>query len=421
MSSEPKRAPLGGATLVVGATIIAGIGGYAITTLIARGLGEFYGGFAVFWSSLYLVIGALAGIQQEITRGMTVNPSLATTSKRASVGVLGILFSATVLGIVSIVGAVWGSTLFGANQSIFVLPWIVGATLNVFVAAITGVMYGIHAWKPLAAIIIGDVAIRFALIATGLGLGADMETLAWATVLPFPILAGLSWLALRKALARNSRVDIRYAVAWANTGRTVLASLGSAVLVSGFPLAIALSSTDATMTALSAVVFALTLTRAPLVVGSLALQSYLIISFRDGLIAPLTKMMRLCGAVLAGGIVLGLLAYAWAAPVIVALAGTVFSLSPGFIALLTLSSVPTAWLAITGAAVLARSRHTVYSAGWVVGALAGVAILFLPGDLETRVLLSLSFGPLAGMVIHLIPFVGRRLPRTTSSRGPRGQ
>ena len=60
---------LTGLTTILIATAIAGVASYAVTILIPNqiGLAE-YAIFAVFWSTLYFVVGALGGIQQEVTR-----------------------------------------------------------------------------------------------------------------------------------------------------------------------------------------------------------------------------------------------------------------------------------------------------------------------------------------------------------------
>ena len=63
------------------ATMIAGIAAYVVTWLVPRQVGfAGYTVFAVFWSFMYLVVGTLGGIQQEVTRG-TSRVAIADVSK----------------------------------------------------------------------------------------------------------------------------------------------------------------------------------------------------------------------------------------------------------------------------------------------------------------------------------------------------
>ncbi|MCU1443148.1 MAG: hypothetical protein JWQ59_1298, partial [Cryobacterium sp.] len=58
-----------GFTRILVATAIAGIAAYVVTWVVPRIIGGVdYKVFAVFWASMYLVVTALSGIQQEVTR-----------------------------------------------------------------------------------------------------------------------------------------------------------------------------------------------------------------------------------------------------------------------------------------------------------------------------------------------------------------
>lgn len=382
------------------ATAIAGLGGYVITALVARTLDQDYKTFAIFWSALYLVVGALAGVQQEVTRS-THLPGRVPIDRPANVWRVSGTFALFVVVLIPLSALAWAPAVFGSLGAL-VVPLTFGAATYIFVAAASGTMYGIHLWRPLSMIIVLDVALRLVLIALGLFVGANLVLLAWATVIPFPLVLLMLWLFARKRLTGTNSLDVHYSAAVSNVARTVVAAASTAVLVSGFPLLLGSTSPDESSRHLSTVIFALTLTRAPLVVSALALQSYLIVYFRDRAHSWVRSYLVFMGGVAGVGLVLAVIAFFVGDPVIVAIAGAGFSIDPAFLALLVLSSVPTAWLAITGTAVLARARHNYYTIGWVVAALAAIALLFVPGTLEFRTLLALSVGPMAGLLVELI-------------------
>ena len=63
---------LAGPPMLAIAAVIAGLAGLVVTSAVAVVAGaESYAVFAVFWSALYLIVGCLFGVQQEIARGVT--------------------------------------------------------------------------------------------------------------------------------------------------------------------------------------------------------------------------------------------------------------------------------------------------------------------------------------------------------------
>lgn len=403
-SPDPEPAPQGGFRLIAGATAIAGICAYAIQAIAARGLADSYAVFAVFWSALFLVIGALAGVQQEVTRATT--PRQASRVRgRANIVVFAAGVAAAVVTALLSSGIAWGGAVFGTLGFALVAPLGVGAGLSVFLASVTGTMYGLRAWRPLAVAIVFDVALRLLFVAGGLALGFPVTGIAWLTVIPIGLVVVIVLGITRGSVLRDGELDVGYGAAVANVLRTVVASGATALLVSGFPLLLGVTSPGIAPTTLSAVVFALTLTRAPLVVSTIALQSYLIVHFRDAGPNIARSLLTIMGAVAGVGIVGALLAWWFGADLIVWIAGDLFRVDPGFVGLLVVSSIPTAWLALSGTAVLARGGHNYYSAGWLVAAVLAVILLLLPADIETRALTSLSVAPLVGLVVHCVALV----------------
>lgn len=392
-SAESSR---GAFAIVSIATIIAGAGGYAITTVAARLLGaEQYAEFGAFWGLLYLVVGALAGFQQEFSRVVLPGESAARDLPRVATFVAA---SAGVVAVVAVVAAV-AVAGFGIGLGPGTLgAFVVGAAAYVPVAVLTGVLYGVGAWRPLAVVIVLDVALRLLTVSlVGLLGGGPLEA-AWATVIPLPIVAVTALLLVRRR-RRAFVVDASTRELAANVGRTVGAGVGTAALVSGFPLFIGLAAGTQAFT--GSLVYALVLLRAPLVVGVLALQSYLVVRLR-GDRRPRARVFRLSAVILATAVALSVAVWFWGADVVVLLAGAEYRQPAWLLAALTLVSASTGVLAITGAAVLARADHTRYVVGWTVAAVVALVLLFLlPVDTEVAVVVALGVGPLAGVVAHM--------------------
>lgn len=403
MMAEVERRT-GGLRLILIATAIAGLGGYIITAVVARGLGDDYGLFAIFWSALYLVVGTLSGVQQEITRA-TQPRTVATVQRPASAARFGLAVALGVAIVVSASSPLWASAVFGASAGSLVVPLTFGAASYVLVGVASGTMYGTRLWRPLALVIVLDVVLRLVFVFVGLVLHADVVALAWATVLPFPTLLFVLWLVAGRRLTSVGALDVGYRAVTANVLRTIAAAAATAILVSGFPLLLGATSPQVTDRVLSAVILSLIVTRAPLVVSTLALQSYLVVFFRDRVHKWAASVGLLMGGIAMVGLLLAGLAYWVGVDVIVWVAGDVFLISNQYLGQLALSSVTTAWIAVSGTVLLARGRHSAYTAGWIVASIATVTLLLVPGDIYSRSLLALTFGPLVGLAIHLAALI----------------
>jgi O-antigen/teichoic acid export membrane protein len=394
---------------ILAATLIAGVGGYAITWVAARELGPAaYADFASYWSFLYLVVGALSGVQQEAARASALDervPDVVPRSRLMRFAAVVALITAVVVGIVALLLA---HQLFHHGGVALVFPLALGTALYVPVSASLGLLYGIELWRPLSLMIVSDVVLRLAGIVIALALGGGVVALGWASVIPYPLTLVVLWLFVHRRLRPAQRLALSYPELSWNAARTVGAAAATAVLVSGFPVVLTAVAGSTSRAVLGALILAITLTRAPLVVSSLALQSYLVVVFK----ARTERLARFVGLV-SGAIVLLTVILAavvgWLGPLLLRLLfGAGYQLGGGFLAVLTASSAPTALLAITGSAVLARSRHSLYVAGWVIGAAAALTALALPLSLDARAVTALTVGPLLGVVVHLVGSLPRR-------------
>ena len=382
---------------VLVATAIAGLAGYAITWWVAREIGfADYATFAALWAALYLTVGGLAGIQQEFTRASQSGPG--TGVKKATV--FACAAAAIVFCLMVASSPLWVTNSFPVQRFTLLWPLAVGAASYVFVATISGVLYGLSAWRPLALAILIDPVLRLLALVAVLRFTHDVTVLAWVVVLPLPLTFVVVWLVVRRPSRRGFVVDVAYGqLAW-NVVRVVVGAGSLSVMVSGLPLLIRATSHSEPDAAVGLLVLAITLTRAPLIVTVMSLQSILVVRFRDQETALLRQVATMVGVLAAVGVLLAILGWL--------LGPWVFSvLFPGettpdgwLLAALVGSSVLVAVMCVTAAANLAKGQHSFLTAGWLAAATLTVLFLALPGDLLQRVLLALVVAPLGGLVVH---------------------
>jgi predicted secreted protein len=399
---SPRAAKLNPAILLLGATAVSGGAGYVVQLLVAGSLGPVdYAPFAFFWSALYLVVGTFGGLQQEVTRATSARPDPAgpRSARPSRVSTLTTVVAAIVFALLAGTSPLWGPALFGAGSTAVVWPLVIGATSYLFVAGLCGALYGVQWWYPLVALMALDGVLRLAATGLVLWLSPGLPALAWAVAIPFPLAIAI---VLPFIAGRVKPVlDIGYPQLARNIARTLVAAAATACMISGFPALLAVSSPEAPLALLGSVTFALTLTRAPIVIPIMALQSYLIVRFTaagDGL---LRAVVRLEALVLAGSLVLAGLA-AWLGPLVLSVVRDDFRVTPLLFFVIVASAGLIGAMSISGPAALARSAHTAYSAGWVAAALLTIAALFVPLSFEGRLSLALLVGPVVGVAVHLV-------------------
>lgn len=400
--------------IVLLATAIGGAAGYLITWLVPRGMGfAEYAPFAAFWAFLFLLVSALSGIQQEVTRA--TGPASDRTGDSRPLIRLAAAIAAGVLVLILGTAPIWQGLAFPEHGWSLVVPLAVGCASYVWVAVVYGSLYGIRRWRLLFWLISTEALLRLAVILVTLAFTTDLVALAWAAAAPIPVALLALLLPVFRTLRGATRLDVGPRRLGWNFARTIAASTSLGVLVSGLPLLIDLTSRSEPPAEIGLFVSAMTLTRAPLIVVALALQSYFIVLFQASGDRLLRVLARFGGVVVLAGAVLAAAAY---------LVGpTVFGLLfPGealpsnlLIAGLVGSAVLVALLCLAGPAVLSRSLHVAYSIGWVAAAVATIGCLVLPADFATRSALALSIGPVAGLVVHLSALLAARKTSGTVS------
>ncbi len=394
-------------SVILVATVVSGVASYVLTWMVPRVVGfSDYRTFALFWAALYLVIGALFGIQQEITRATRVvvsGPPPQVNRARNFAAAAAFLVAAVVL----LSAIAWAPVVFPAEGWLMAPPLAFAASGFVAVAVMAGTLYGLSQWRWVAAFIVVDSLLRLAVVAALLLVIKDPVVLAWGVAAPFPLTLLILWFFVRHTVIGRAQLDVGYLrVSW-NVARTVLASSSTALMVSGLPLVLGIAAAEVPAKVLSMMIIAVTFVRAPLVIVAMSLQSYLIVRFR-GSVNLAIDVARILGTVGVASILLGVAAWLLGP----AIFGWLFPGEPvpeaWLFAVLVGSSGIVAALCVSGSALLSRSLHFANALGWVVGALATIALVVVPGDFITMTAIALVAAPLLGLSTHLVALRGAR-------------
>jgi len=396
-----RRGP-NGAVLILLATAIGGGAGYVLQIITGVALGTAaYASFAVFWSALYLLVSALSGVQQEVARAAhPLGPHDADVQRAPVVRNFTVIAALVVAVVLAGSAWLWVGTVFPVNGWSLVLPLVLGVASYLVVASVSGVFYGLSFWTAAAAMTIVDGLLRFAIVGVMLLFTSDTAVLAWGVTLPFAITPLVLWLFVRNGVVGRFGIDVSpRELSW-NVLRTVVAAAATGVMVSGLPLMIQATGDTVSADAFGSLTYAITLTRAPIVIVVLALQSYLVVVFRSHADAVLGWVARLSALVLVGSGVLALLAWGLGPWALSVLFDRPDVLAGGTIGLLVATAGLVGVLCVTGAATLSRAQHGAFAGGWIVAAIVTVLVLALPLGLHERTLLALTIGPVAGLLVQ---------------------
>lgn len=383
------------------ATAVAGVLGYAIQLLAPALLpdGTAYVTFAMYWSTLYLCVAALSGVQQEVTRAS--RPAMQSPANTV-LRMFTLIAIAVVLVGVAVFAQLAGPTVFPGASGVIAVALAVGLVGYLLVAVLGGVLYGLRLWGGVAWLTILDAVCRSVLVVLGFFAGWTAEWIAIAVSVPFGVAFLLVWLRARGSVVGAFRLDVRLRRLLVNAAGTVTAAASMGVMMNGMPLLLGLTAGDADEIVLAGLILTITLTRAPLVVPLLALQSYLVSIFRD---AGRAIMRRVLGVLAIAAIAIALLAVAaWAMGpwVIEVISAGRYAVTPAMMATITVSAGLVGMMCVTGPALLGRNRHVPYTAGWVTAAALTLVAMALPLPFEPRLALALLAPPAIGLSVHVI-------------------
>lgn len=404
--SGPSRS---GLVYILGATVVAGALGYLIQAIVpAFTTAGDYVAFTVFWSAVYLVVAAIAGIQQEVTRA--ARPRGDGPSGRRDLLWFGVA-AATVFALAVVATSwLWAPAALGPAAASLIAPLAVAAAAYALIATLSGVFYGARRWRAAAGLTVSDAGLRLLTTVLALALGAGIVGLGWAVAVPFALAVVLMWFLSGRRAVDDVALDVTLGGLVRNSASTVGGSLATGVMISGLPLLLGITAQGLGKSTLAALILVITLTRAPLVVPLLALQSYLVVTFRD---APQLAARRTLtwGAALLGATAVLAVAGASIGPWIVDLlySGRFDLPAPVYAGVIAGAGL-TAALCLTGAGALAAGHHGIYVGGWgtASGALL-VALFAVPAGIWP-VVGAIAGAPVIGIAVHLTALRRRPVP-----------
>ena len=281
------------------------------------------------------------------------------------------------------------------------LALVVGAVGSTLIAVLTGLCYGLHRWRAIAAFIVSDALLRGAFIAVALALNTGVVGLAWAIAAPFAVVFAVACVVVAPAAHRDLALDADSRRLARNSLSTVGAAIAAALMGSGLPLVLGVTSSRTDPALLASLILGITLLRAPLMIPLLAMQSYLIVTFRDAPAVVAARLVRWIAALLGATGVLAVAAALLGPAVLDWLYRGRYHLDAAECALILVSAGLTAVLFLTGPAVLARSAHGWYAAGWAAASAAMIGMLVLPVADPARILVAICAAPVVGIIVHV--------------------
>lgn len=405
------------------ANLVAAVTGFAIMIVLAAKLPPAWNAeFLVFWSVLFWVYGAVGGLQYETVRSVRGAQTVAANAVEPArpggrVVPVALLLALAGVGLVFVSAWFWGPRVFPNHAMVLAGVIALGGWLFAGHSAVIGALGGVGRWSAASVLIAGESLVRFLAVIVLVLLGGQL--------LPLKIVVpagGLVWVVAVAATPRFRRVmairaDVAPAVFARNAAQAMVANAASASLVVGFPTVLGLVIGHAGIQAIPGLLFAISMTRAPLMLPLNAFQSMLVAHFvshqRGG--GFLAKVVLGCLGV---GLVLAAVV-AWVGPPLLGLLRPEYHMSAWLLAGLTLDATALALISVTGTFVLAARRHVWYMVGWLAAIAACVGFLLTPIGLEHRVVVALLIGPAVGTVLHLLA-VGRVSRRPPAGAGDRG-
>lgn len=382
------------------ATVFAALAGFAVIFIAPHAMPRAeVEEFMAYWGLFFAVTGLIDGLMQETTRSVSAARTVAKDSPanpwRTASGL------AVILGALALLTSPLWTMLLTQHTTIATALLAVGLVSYVFQALMSGLLSGTSKWPAFALLLTLDSGIRLGLVLLAWWAGWGLPAFLLITVI-----GALSWLFILPMArdAVSAATDCAQEVFRRNTMSAMLATGATALLITGFPTFIKATQDPAPVNGvtMAAVMYAVTLTRAPILVPLQRFQSALIVNFVTHRGAIVQTLLKPVAAVFGVGVLGGALAWLIGPWIMETLWGSDYAVPGLVLGLLTIASACTGALMITGTATLAIEQHRAYVLGWVVASAAAFGMLLLPFTLATNVCAALLIGPLAGSVVHVL-------------------
>jgi O-antigen/teichoic acid export membrane protein len=398
------------------AAIVVAAVGYVAQFLAARLLGPAeYAKFAVFWALLFVVVGFLSGLSQEIIRVSRItklqldeglHPS--DNGKNPRIAVLALAASTSIAAAVLLSGFAWGPAAIGPDWQLSVVLIAIAAVVIGGALSLGGTLAGLARWRPYSGLVVLEGVARL--------LSFVLAALVLPTVLGFSIAAVLAFVpALFVALlwgefrrvSFSIRSDAPLGESITRILRSVAASGLYAILIIGWPAllsaAAAANPRGSNDVSLGVLILLVTLTRAPIMLPLTTFQNALVARFTGLDLRGRRRWVAAgSGIIVSGSVVLAGIAALVGPPLLPLVFGAEFQTTSGIVAGLTAATSGLGIITLAGIAAITAARHTLYLAGWGVAIAVTLVVLFLaPLPFEWAAVLALFVGPLAGAAVQL--------------------
>lgn len=383
------------------ALVISGISGFVVTLIAARVLEPArYAEFSTAWASLYMLVAALNGIQQEVSRSIAAHVAVEDVS-RTREEPIGLLRAAVVCTMVWSLAVCVILCVVVPRLPQFATLWLL-VPAGFFIAGemlICGLLAGMGRMQEFAYVLILEASTRFLLFVVAAVWGSQMTV---SVLFVFAVVPFAAWLLLLPRLRlRLPR--------WSDSGAwrsqslrfmTVgMATLLTGVLTTGIPVVISVAGRHDDPAAVGTLILLITITRAPLMMPLASFQSALVGHFVRLGKRMISRLMAAIVGTLALGVVVAGLA-GWLGPELLGLLfGETYGASARTFFWITLSAVGLAVQTETGATALASGSQRAYLASWAVTAAITIGLFFTPIELIARTALALGIGPLIGAIL----------------------
>lgn len=414
---------------MLGASVLSAASAF-ISTVVARRFipADDVTEFMVFWSLLFGVYGVIGGIASEATRAVgaaflnrhgreDAGSVKAVSPRGARPAVVALAIGAVVAVLIVGTAPLWSDKFLSSHTGLAVIAVAVATVLYSVQVAMSGAASGMHKWYLVATINGGEATWRFiAVVIVGLIAGSlwGVEAAVASPALLWVILVLCSPHAREAFVARG---DVPAKQLTINTLIAMGSAAASAALTTGFPLMMKVTEhvekgTHPEMV-LGALIFAISITRSPIMIPLQAFQGVAISLFLKQSHRPVAAMAKPVGALLGVGLLGGVAAYLLGPWLFILITGprpeevaAYTEASQGWVlGLLTFASAVMALLVLSGTAVLAMNLHKTYILGWIVAAVVSLMLVLLPLPLIPRAIISLFVGPLLGFATHMAGLV----------------
>jgi O-antigen/teichoic acid export membrane protein len=406
------------AAQVGAAALVVAVAGYLAQFLAARWLGPAeYAKFAVFWSVLFVIVGCLTGIAQEVIRvarvmklrldaGLAADPGL---NRNPRIAVLAVSIGTGSAAVVLLTGLFWGPPIFGANWPLAIVLLSLAGVLVGGALSVGSMVAGFARWRTYSLLVVMEGLARISFFVVAAVLVPTVRGFSIAAVLAFVpgLLVALLWGPLRRE-SFSIRSDSPVAESTTRILRAMAASGLSGVLVIGWPALLSPAADanprGATASSLGVLILLVTLTRTPIMVPLTSFQNVLVARF-TGLDLHGRRRWVASGAgviVVASGLLAGLAALI-GPPLLTLVFGAKYQAGAGVIAGLTAATAGLGIITLTGIAAMTAARHSIYLLGWGTAIVVTLVLLFLaPLPIQWATVLALVAGPLAGAAIQAL-------------------